>query len=280
MLLVQKTQTEGTGIDFGCLCCCEGLVGLETQTLQCSSAFQPRRSIRVWDHLAAPPRLCSMAGTQTLRGFFFLLLFLVFFFLNSIFCWYLEPNKLSCTMTGKSAGHQVWTQASNWWRNRRITFPSVLLLSPTQALGRVLKCFSNDRMGGCRSDSRGAADHSHPQQIPAAAGVTERELGCAALQGQELGSAPLLLCSNSSSPQFFPYSVLLHFLLYPNSSSCSILRSQRNLGVRCTTLVTLYLGQEKMEWESQGKAADLGMGFLVCWGFFVIGCFLFFLVWP
>lgn len=67
-------------------------------------------------------------------------------------------------------------------------------------------------------DPWGAAAHCDPQQIPAAR-VSKGELGCAALQVQEFSSAPVLLCSNSSSPQFLPCPVLLHFLPYPDSSS-------------------------------------------------------------
>lgn len=67
----------------------------------------------------------------------------------------------------------------------------------------------------------GAADHCHPEQIPAAR-VAEGGLGCAALQLQEFASAPVLLGSNSSSPQFLPRPVLLHLLPNPNSS-CSVL---------------------------------------------------------
>lgn len=79
-----ENTNAGNWADFGCLCCWEGLGGLEVQTLQCSSAFQPRMRIWVWDHLAAPPRLCCTSGRQILLAgglfFFFPQLYLLLVF--------------------------------------------------------------------------------------------------------------------------------------------------------------------------------------------------------
>lgn len=60
--------------------------------------------------------------------------------------------------------------------------------------------------------------------------------------GEEFCSVPVLFCLISDfSLVFFPDSAVLQLLFYPNSSSCSGLRSQKILGDRCTILVTLSL---------------------------------------
>lgn len=83
-----------------------------------------------------------------------------FFPLNSIFCWYLEPNKLNWTTTEKIC----WASGIN----SGFHFPgshSCPQHRHWEGAGMLLQ----DRICGCRSDSWGAAGPSHPQQIAAAA---------------------------------------------------------------------------------------------------------------
>lgn len=130
------------------------LRGLEVQTLQCSSTFQPQMRIWVWDHLAAPPRLCCTSGRLILLvgGFFFSpqLYLLLVFRTKQI---KLNHDRKICWASGINSGFHfpgshTCPQHRHW-----------------EGAGMLLQ----DRICGCRSDSWGAAGPSHPQQIAAAA---------------------------------------------------------------------------------------------------------------